>query len=316
MKLGVAGDTMLGRMVGERLTRVAPTEIVDRAVVEVAREADVFLLNLECAISDRGERWPDPDKPFFFRAPPVAVEVLRHLGVDVVTLANNHALDYGPVALLDTIRHLDEAGIAHAGAGHDEVSARTPAVVAHAGTRVGVVALTDHPHDFAARPDAPGVAFADLRFAHPRWPLDAIGSLDADVVVVSPHWGPNMVAEPLGYVRAAARTFLDVGADLVAGHSAHVFHGVAPRLLYDLGDFIDDYAVDPQLRNDRGLLWLVTFDGATPTRVEAVPLALDHCRTRIADADERRWIATRFRAACGALGTDVVESGDRLVVEW
>ena len=106
MKLGVAGDTMLGRMVGERLTRVAPTEIVDRAVVEVAREADVFLLNLECAISDRGERWPDPDKPFFFRAPPVAVEVLRHLGVDVVTLANNHALDYGPVALLDAERNI------------------------------------------------------------------------------------------------------------------------------------------------------------------------------------------------------------------
>ena len=84
------------------------------------------MLNVECAISDRGVRWSDPRKPFFFRAPPVATEVLQRLGVTCVTLANNHALDYGPEALDDTFRHLANAGIAWVGAGINERDARTP----------------------------------------------------------------------------------------------------------------------------------------------------------------------------------------------
>ena len=139
---------------------------------------------------------------------------------------------------------------------------------------------------------------------------------DADVVVVTPHWGPNMVAEPVAHVRAAAAELLDAGAALVAGHSAHVFHGAGHRVLYDLGDFIDDYARDPGLHNEFGLLWLVTIDEHVPTCVEAVPLALDHCYTRLADKDEAAWIANRLRRACSALGTEVHEVRGRLVVRW
>ena len=76
------------------------------------------------------------------------------------------------------------------------------------------------------------------------------------------------------------------GATLVAGHSAHVFHGVADRVLYDLGDFVNDYAIDPVLRNDLGLLFLVTFDGPRPVHLEAVPLVLDDCHTRLAGTAE------------------------------
>jgi poly-gamma-glutamate synthesis protein (capsule biosynthesis protein) len=316
VKLGLAGDTMLGRMVGERLATVPPSALFTDEVVSVVREADVFVCNLECAISDRGERWPDPRKPFFFRAPPVAVEVLRHLGVGCVTLANNHALDFGTVALLDTCRRLADAGIERAGAGVDERAARAPLVLECAGLRVGIVGVTDHPSDFAATADRPGVAYADLRSGVPDWLGNAVRELDADIVLVSPHWGPNMVAEPVAHVRAAAAALLDAGASLVAGHSAHVFHGVAGRVLYDLGDFIDDYARDPVLHNEFGLLWLVTFDDRTPIRVEAVPLALDYCHTRIADPDEAAWISMRFRQASSTLGCDVHEERGRLVVEW
>jgi poly-gamma-glutamate synthesis protein (capsule biosynthesis protein) len=86
--------------------------------------------------------------------------------------------------------------------------------------------------------------------------------------------------------------------------------------LYDLGDFIDDYATDPRLRNDLGLLFLVTFDDGQPTRLEVVPLALDYCHTRLATTDEAAAITDRFRRACAALGTEVVESGGRLVINW
>ena len=232
-----------------------------------------------------------------------------------VTLANNHALDYGPDALLDTCRHLGDAGIDWVGAGAGEPDARAPVVVERAGCRVGIVGVTDHPAEYAAGADRPGVAFADLRRGAPAWLIETIAAVGADIVVVSPHWGPNMVAEPVGHVRRAAKAFRAAGATLVAGHSAHVFHGISDRVLYDLGDFIDDYATDPLLRNELGLLFLVTFDQATPVRVEAVPLALDYCHTRLADAGETAWIGRRFRRACAALGTEVADRGGRLVVD-
>ncbi|HEX6310227.1 MAG TPA: CapA family protein, partial [Acidimicrobiia bacterium] len=283
MRLALAGDTMLGRGVAERLAVEAPTSLFADEVVAAAHEADLFLLNLECCVSDRGEPWPDPYKPFFFRAPPVAVEALRHLGVDCVTLANNHALDFGRDALVDTFRHLDDAGIRYVGAGPDETAARTPVILEHAGARVGIVGVTDHPSEYAAGHERPGVAYANLWRDPEDWLLDTIGSLDTDIAVVTPHWGPNMVAEPVDHVRSAAAAFRAAGATLVAGHSAHVFHGVSDGVLYDLGDFIDDYATHPELRNDRSLLVLVTFDAGRPVRLEAVPLALDFCRTRLAD---------------------------------
>jgi poly-gamma-glutamate capsule biosynthesis protein CapA/YwtB (metallophosphatase superfamily) len=315
MKLALAGDTMLGRKVGDALRSQPPESLVSEEVVAVAREADLFVLNLECCISTRGSPWPDPAKPFHFRAPPAAVRTLTHLGVSCVTLANNHALDFGPVALLDTLEHLAGAGIASTGAGPDLDAARIPAVLDAGGLRVAVVGVTDHPHDFAAASGRPGVAYADMRRGVPDWLRRLVAAQEADVVVVTPHWGPNMTAAPVTHVRAAARVLLDAGATLVAGHSAHVFHGVEGRVLYDLGDFLDDYAVDPHLRNDLGLLFLVELADARPVRVEAVPLALDYCSTRLADAGETDWIARRFTDACAAFGTEVRREKDRLAVD-
>jgi poly-gamma-glutamate capsule biosynthesis protein CapA/YwtB (metallophosphatase superfamily) len=315
--LALAGDTMLGRRVGDALAERSPEKLVAPDVVAVAHEADLFVLNLECCISSRGDPWPDPRKPFFFRAPPRATKLLAYLGVDCVTLANNHALDFGETALLDTFGHLADAGIAWAGAGDDVDDARAPAVVEAAGLRLAVVAATDHPPEYAAGPARPGVSYAELRDGVvPEWLRDAVTSAEADAVLATVHWGPNMVDAPLSYVRAAAASLREAGASLVAGHSAHVFHGAGDRILYDLGDFLDDYATDPVLRNDLGLLFLVTFDGARPARLEAVPLRLEYCHTRLAKRDETAWIESRFRAASAALGTEVSAERGRLVVEW
>ncbi|MCZ7527493.1 MAG: CapA family protein [Acidimicrobiia bacterium] len=314
--VALLGDTMLGRGVAERLASVPAPALVAPDVVAVAAEADLRVANLECCISERGEPWPAPGKPFFFRAPPAAVEVLTGLAVDCVTLANNHALDFGEDGLLDTCEHLDRAGIAHVGAGPDAARARAPAVLESRGSRVTVVGATDHPDDFAATADRPGVAFADLRHGLPGW-LDAtVRDAGTEIVLVTPHWGPNMVPAPVAHVRRAAGALVEAGATLVAGHSAHVFHGVARPVLYDLGDFLDDYAVDPVLRNDLGLLFLVTLDGFGPTRLEAVPLRLEYCHTRLARGDDATWVRHRFRRACADLGTEVREEGDRLVIEW
>jgi poly-gamma-glutamate capsule biosynthesis protein CapA/YwtB (metallophosphatase superfamily) len=316
MRLALAGDTMLGRKVGEALAAGPVAALVAPEVVELTGEADLFVLNLECCVSARGAPLRLPGKPFFFRAPPAATELLALLGVDCVTLANNHALDFGPEALVDTLDHLAAAGIAAVGAGVNVAAARRPAVLDAAGLRLAVVGVTDHPEEFAAGPDRPGVAFADLRGQPPAWLEPAIRSVDADAVLVTPHWGPNMTQAPVPHVRRAAAALLEAGATLVAGHSAHVPHGVGGSVLFDLGDFLDDYAVDPDLRNDLGLLFLLTVDRRGPQRLEAVPLKLDFCHTRLADAADAAWMRRRFRDACAALGTETNEADGRLVVSW
>ncbi|MGA7270176.1 MAG: CapA family protein [Acidimicrobiia bacterium] len=316
LRLALAGDTMLGRMVGKVLAEEPHRALFSDEVVAAVREADLFVLNLECCISERGERWADPSKPFFFRAPPRAVEVLKQLGVDCVTLANNHALDYGPVALEDTLDLLAGADIEVVGAGRNLAEARRSALLSHHGFRLRVVGFTDHPAEFGAGEETPGVAYTDLGGGVPGWVLDTLSVEGDSAVLVTPHWGPNMTASPVRRVREAATSLVEVGATLVAGHSAHVFHGVAGRVLYDLGDFVDDYAVDHHLRNDLGLLFLVDLGPYGPRRLEAVPLALEFCHTRLARADEAARIAHRFQVACAEFGTDVDVSGDRLVVEW
>jgi poly-gamma-glutamate capsule biosynthesis protein CapA/YwtB (metallophosphatase superfamily) len=296
VRLALAGDTMLGRGVAERMVIEGPNSLFAPEVVAAVHEADVCVLNLECCISERGT--PAPGKVFHFRAPAASAESLARLGVDCVTLANNHALDFGRNALLDTFAHLESAGIQWVGAGADPDDARTPAVLEAGGYRLGVIAAADHPADYAAAPGRPGIAFADLRGRNiPDWLPEAIRGLDADAILVSPHWGPNMLAEPVAHVRTAAGALLEAGATLIAGHSAHLFHGLGRR----------------RLRNDLGLLFLLDLDGDW---LEAIPLKLEFAHTRLADGDDAAWVRRRFREASAAFGTEVAEEDGRLVARW
>lgn len=132
-------------------------------VVALAQEADLFFLNLECCITNHHQRWPNPHKPFFFRAPFCAIQELKFLGVDAVTLANNHALDYDVPGLLDTLAALEGAGIPYTGAGRNLAEARQPVILEHQGMRIGIIGMTDHPLEFDARSDRPGVCYVDLQ---------------------------------------------------------------------------------------------------------------------------------------------------------
>ncbi len=302
MRLAPAGDTMLGRGAARELAKQAPESVVSPEIAELTRTADLCIVNLECCISERGEPVP---KLFNFRAPPQAVETLVHLGVDCVLLANNHTLDYGIEALLDTFAHLREAGIRWAGAGENLQQARARVVL----EGLPIVAFSDHAAGFAAGPDRPGIAHADIRGGLPDWLCES-----APGALVCPHWGPNMTPAPLRYVRAAARSLCELGASLVAGTSAHVFHGVEGDVLYDLGDFIDDYAFDPRLRNDHGLLFLVDLEPDGLRGIEAVPIRLEYAYTRLARGEEADWIRRRFREACAALGTKSSEENARLAI--
>ncbi|MCX4853882.1 CapA family protein [Streptomyces canus] len=317
--IALAGDTMLGRGVADALTRRGTRPLFTPAVHRAVSDADLFPLDLECCVSDRGTRIDRPGRTFFFRASPRAADILAGLGVDAVSLAYNHALDHGPAALLDARAHLAGAGIATVETGADLAQARAPLVLEAGGLRVGLVGATDHPAECAAGEAAPGAAYAaPWREGVPAWLTDTVRrpARQTDLVVVSMYWGPDMTACPVSHVRDAASALTDAGADLVVGYSAHVFHGFTRRVLYDLCDFIDDYAVHPALRNDLSLLWLVTLDASGPTCTEAVPIALDHCRTSLADRAEYDWVADRLARACAEPGTRVTDEHGRLSVDW
>jgi poly-gamma-glutamate capsule biosynthesis protein CapA/YwtB (metallophosphatase superfamily) len=307
--VGLLGDVMLGRGVADALRRGRPEEVWSPEVRAIAQTCDLVICNLECCISERGEPTARiRGKPFFFRAPPVAIESLRAVGVGGVGLANNHALDYEEPALADTLELLSEAGIAVAGAGRDLADARRGALVEAGDSTMGLFAVSDHPAEFAAGERRPGIAHADLSRELPGWALDELERLRsaADLVIAFPHWGPNMSPAPGGWQRRSAALLTGAGADLVAGHSAHVFHGVgwseSGPLLYDLGDALDDYALDAALRNDLGLMALWR-PGAGEDEIELVGLFLDFCRTELAAGEDAEWIARRLDAACGELGT-------------
>lgn len=267
-------------------------------------------------MSERGAPIGEPGKPFFFRAPPLAAERLAELGVAAVTLANNHVLDFGPDALADTLRYLDDAGIATAGAGLDEDAARAGTTLSAADHSLRVVAVADHPASYAAGRDRPGIAFADLADGGvPGWLRDATRPLDDEYVLIAAHWGPNMTPVPVPHVRDAAEALESAGATLITGHSAHVPHGVRRRVLFDLGDFLDDYAVDPWLRNDLSLLWLVELDADGPRTVEGVPVRLEYAFTRPADDVETEELTRLLTERCAAVGSRVELVDGRLVFE-
>jgi poly-gamma-glutamate synthesis protein (capsule biosynthesis protein) len=314
LTLALAGDTMLGRGVAERLCTDSRAVLLDPALVEIAGSADLFLANLECCVSDRGAPIKARGKPFFFRAPALAAQRLAEMGVACVTLANNHVLDFGLDALADTLDHLAAAGIATIGAGLDERAARAPVVLSTAGQALKVVALADHPTSYAAGPERPGIAFADLRGRGvPEWVAEAAHPTGRELVLITVHWGPNMAPTPVAHVRAAADAIVRAGATLVAGHSAHVPQGVRGRVLFDLGDFLDDYHVDRWLRNDLSLLWLVTIDAQGPQRVEGVPVHLDYARTRPADSHETHELLRLLSQRCEAVGSAVDLVDGRIV---
>ncbi len=305
------GDVMLGRGVAEEIGQRDPASFWGD-LRPLLLTSSLVIANLECAITWHAVPWTRTRKVFHFRAPPQAVEVLRAAGVRAVCLANNHVLDFEEAGLRDTLRYLDAAGIAHAGAGENLEKAREPAIVEAGGRKVGVVAFTDNEPGWAARPHRPGTSY--LRFLPTPGILRIVErtvararEMGADLVVLSVHWGPNMVQRPRRPFRWFARAVIDRGVDLIHGHSAHIFHGVeihrgAP-ILYDTGEALDDYAVDPALRNDRSFVFLADLEGSRVRRLRLMPIRLGDTQVGLARGRDFEETCRRMEALCIEMGT-------------
>jgi poly-gamma-glutamate capsule biosynthesis protein CapA/YwtB (metallophosphatase superfamily) len=325
LRLAVVGDVMLGRLVGEFLTR-RPAEWFWGTALPVLRGADAVLANLECAVTRHDVPWTRSPKVFHFRADPAAVDVLKAGNVRFVSLANNHVLDFEEAGLLETAGLLDRAGILFAGAGRDLAAAEIPAMLDLEAVKIGILAITDNEPDFAAGPGRPGTCYGrigdDEAFAAAlRGRARKLRQSGADFVVLSAHWGPNMVSAPPPAFRSFAHRLVDDDAvDLVWGHSAHLFQGVEARhgrlVLYDTGDFLDDYATDPWLRNDWSFIFLVDIVERRIVRLGLVPVVLKLAQVNLAEGPVAAEICARMQTAAAGLGTALtpVPEGLELVV--
>ena len=315
LTLALTGDVMLGRMVDLAITSYGPAYPWGDDVRAALRQADLRLINLECAITSEQERWHDGAyKAFYFRADPVAIDTLRAAGIDFAALANNHIGDFGAAGLLETVHLLDAAGIAHAGAGADLAAAAASARLQAGDWRVAVVAFADHPRQWAAAPGRPGINYTPVS-VHPTdfGPVAralAAARQDADLVVFTIHWGPNMRPRPTPEFQVFARRVIEAGADIFWGHSAHVVQGVEiyrdRLILYDTGDFVDDYVVDPDLRNDLSALFLVRVAPDGRLRLEIEPVQIMNRHVTLADGPERDWFLRRLHDLCSEMGSAVV----------
>lgn len=237
-----AGDVIMDRRVSDMIESeggAAPLE----DVAHILRRGDVAILNLETPLSKRGS--PAPGKDVTFRGNPDGVAALRSAGVDLVSLANNHALDYGDGALADTIDLLDRNRIAHAGAGANSREAWRPAIVNRNGKRVAYLAFSYiEPGGFVADSDSAGIAGAKEKADEIAAAVRSAKSR-ADFVIVSFHWGVEYTDYPIDEQRDLGHTAIDAGADMVAAHHPHVIQGIEvykdKLIAYSLGDFVFDH---------------------------------------------------------------------------
>jgi poly-gamma-glutamate capsule biosynthesis protein CapA/YwtB (metallophosphatase superfamily) len=247
VELQAVGDIMLARTIGDRVLAQGP-EIVFSGVQSIFDSADVLVGNLECALTTSSD--PEP-KSYTFAAPPGSAQSLALAGFDLLSLANNHAMDYGSPGLFDTRNLLGQFGIASVGAGANSAEAHTPFFLERNGLRLAFLAYVDVPEENAgfdtrtwiATSSQPGIAWADLD----QITTDvAKARLQSDLVVVLLHSGYELNTTVALNQRAEARAAIDAGAALVIGSHAHLLQAIEQYhgglIAYSLGNFVfDDY---------------------------------------------------------------------------
>lgn len=265
------GDVMLGG----RWERAVAQNGYFHAFEKIApalQAGDITLANLEAPLTTRGREFVD--KKYRFRVHPSAVEGLKKAGITVVTLANNHTMDYGAEGLSDTMAALKKADISFVGAGANLADAHIPLIADIRGTRVAVLGYSlTLPSEFWAGAKRPGTA--PLLEKPAREQIAAARRL-ADIVIVTVHWGEEGNTRLREYQPRLARMMIDSGADAVIGHHPHILQGIERYkrgiIFYSLGNFA--FAHKSRIA-DRTLLVRLRFNGDRRS-AELLPVNILH----------------------------------------
>jgi poly-gamma-glutamate synthesis protein (capsule biosynthesis protein) len=279
--------------------RADPAHLLS-AVAPVFARADVAMVNLETAITDRGE--PAAGKAYHFRSPALSFEALKAAGVHVVGMANNHALDYGPVGLEDTFAAIAASGLPVLGIGHDAAEAFRPYITTIGDQRIAIFAATDWLEPALVAKWAASDSQAGLAFCiDPTRLLTAVRSTRPEVntLVVFLHWGTETTHCASPEQHGLAQALIAAGADIIVGSHAHRVFGAGhfgeALVAYGLGNFV--YFREDGDSGSSGIL-LVTATGRHVDSYEWVPARIVHGLPRPQTgspgaSDEAVWIDRR-----------------------
>lgn len=295
LTLAFAGDTMAAGRVAPILEEMG-YQYPFQHVKGLFDQADLTMLNLETAVSLRGEA---EEKQFAFRSHPDLVKGMAWAGVDIVTLANNHTLDYGHAALHDTFQYLQEYGIDYVGAGSNQNEAYSARVFEINGTRIAYLGFSRvlPTVDWYATENRPGLASG--------YQVDRMLSIvedvksESDLCIVYIHWGRELEDQPQEADRAIAYQLIDAGADLIIGAHPHVLQGMewynGKLIAYSLGNFIFTTSYQEVARQS-GVL-LVDIDLSSGEQHATFhPLKIEYGAVWDTDVDEREEILNRLRS--------------------
>lgn len=304
--LGFAGDTMLGRLVNKKIDHAGYKYVWGNAL-PLLKKTDINIINLETTLTKSEKRVP---KVFNYKAAPDKVKSLQEANIHVVNLANNHMLDFSDEGLIETVRTLDNAKIKHVGAGKNIQDARKPVVIEKNGIKVGIIGYTDYPQDWKATEAKPGTNIIkigdikqieqDIKNVRPN----------VDILILTIHWGPNKRQRPTEEFQDFAHQIIDAGVDIIHGHSAHIFQGIEVTrknklILYDTGDFVDDYMVGPVTRNDWSFFYQVTVDKSGIKKLKLTPLLINNMQVNVATGKEKENMIKHLKTLSEELGTKI-----------
>lgn len=267
------------------------------------KSVDIMTLNNEFPYSDRGT--PTPEKQFTFRAKPSSVSYLEAMGVDLVSLANNHAYDYGEEAFLDTMDTLREAGITYMGAGRNLQEARRPVYYIINNLKIAFVAATqierlDNPDTRGATDDAPGV----FRCWNGDNLLETVREAEAnsDFVIVFLHWGTENTETIDWAQEKQAPEVVAAGADLVIGAHPHCLQQISMvngvPVVYSLGNFwFNSKTVDT------GMVKVVLNEDGLQS-LQFIPCLQSGCKTSLVQGEEKSRILDYMRSLSGGVQID------------
>jgi poly-gamma-glutamate capsule biosynthesis protein CapA/YwtB (metallophosphatase superfamily) len=310
MRIALVGDLMLGRLINKMLKHSDPAYPWGNTL-PILQSADLRICNLECVLSDIGNPWSATHKVFHFRSDEKNIKTLQVAGINIVSLANNHVLDDEYEALQRMLNILNEQGILNAGAGNDLTEASKPAFCQIRSQKIALVAFTDNEPDWAAQENKPGVLYMPTDISDRRIQnfLKHIENLrkEVDFLIVSAHWGSNWGYYPPGEHVSIGHAMIDAGADLIFGHSAHVFRGIEVYknrpIIYSAGDFIDDYAVDEIEKNDESFIFVLEKERDSSLRLYLYPTCIDQFQVNLASPHRERAILSQMESLCKDLGS-------------
>jgi poly-gamma-glutamate synthesis protein (capsule biosynthesis protein) len=302
LSLTAVGDIMLGRAVERRITEFGADYPFMR-VTPYLQRSDVTFANLESPLGTGGT--PIPGKGIWFRADPALAATMAEAGIDAVTLANNHILDYDSELLLETLDALHESGITYCGAGRNTDEAHRPLIINHNGVRLAFLGYSqfgdlfwswEYNRSFAAGPDLPGVAcLGREHLAQIKTDINKARA-EADVVIVACHWGDEYVEMPNEEQRYLAHALADAGADLILGSHPHAIQGFeyyqGTVIVYSLGNFIMDQARPVTCRS------MILEAQITPQGINSLsvtPAIINECQPYVPEGAEYYELADRIR---------------------